>query len=392
MKILIIGKGISGLLLGLGFASCGQNVTIVSRPGKPFDNTPLILPELVIRLFEEIAPGLTSELEDAGAKTLYHSSIVSEKFHLEQYKCIHDDQKLRLTSRDLLISCLVRRAERAGIEFRSEGASALKKSQGEVSGLLTESSTLEADFIFDCTGSSHARKIWMAGNENIRLMGQKEYFHLRAFNSNNKISLKLGSAGSTRGGIYPVEGNRFFLCMSSPETDLREIDVIANELIKELNASEEMIESQPAGGWIRMEIRNTYSEYYLQKPVKNFFPVGDGVVFSNPVYGRGISLLAMQMQPLIKMLQSGKTLTDEEIHAQLKAGFRQSYKKWKEVSSGTNQWYLAPIRKFYLSRIAKDPTAYELILRFYQLEITPEKLILEIIKRSARPYLPGGHS
>ncbi len=382
MKIVIVGNGVSGLILGICLASSGHAVSVLYKPQSTFENSPLILPELAAHFMNEVWPGITDELEESGAQACFHSEIISEKFKLRLINKTSRDPKLILTSRELLLKILAVKGAESGIEFKNIAVSGLHIVDGKVSGVRTGSSILSADFVFDCTGSHHARKEWVPGEEKILRKGSPENFYLRFYTSDSKAPLKLGTSGKARGGVYPVEGNKFALCFSIPETDISDIERVSEGLMDELELKELIAKSAPQSEWIKKTVANSFSDFYLHENLKNFYPIGDGVLFSNPVYGRGISLLALQLTPMLELLKKEKSFTHETISRQLAEGFRNSYTKWLEVSQDRTSWYLSPIRKFYSKKIESDPAAYELLLRFYQLEITPAELVLGIMRSS----------
>ncbi len=100
-----------------------------------------------------------------------------------------------------------------------------------------------------------------------------------------------------------MEGNRLAVSMIVPAENAEENP--ENQFRKFINfigADEDLKGSIPASHWIkRDQIINRASNFYLSgltDEIRNFYVVGDGLLFSNPVYGRGIALTVLQLKSL----------------------------------------------------------------------------------------------
>lgn len=373
---LIIGNGISGLLLALTLSKKQWKVTIISELSKDPDDSPLISPEFVMSFLEEQIPGAEKELRVLGARHSTHQEMLSSKFPGAVAKRSGD---FLFLGRKLFLSYLREKARALGIEFLEKQPTQLLVEEGVVKGVATGELNVNADFVFDCTGSYRARSLWLKNHartgEIIRKSGSEEVMFLRFFESEKRPQLKLRSGEKFRGGIYPVENNRFVISMIVPFDRIpRDMEKALKEFLSFIGAVDEFSGSSPSGPWIRRDhITNYISDFYLSgltDEIKNFYAVGDSLIFSNPIYGRGMALTVYQLRAILK---------NENLREGLKAGFLNAYDKWKEVAKEKKSFPFRLLRKYYLFLLEREPVVYEAFLDFYQLRTTPVKLLCAVL-------------
>ena len=361
----VLGDGISGLLVSLLLARSWQ-VTVYSPEEETSLDSPLICPEIVQNFLEEVDPGVIGALSLAGARLVSHREMADQKFRRTDVSV--SPGRFLFLGRKLLLSRLKEDAEKAGVVFRKSRVQS-----------LTE---ISADYIFDCTGSPAARKKWLNAPENHFTSGQAETMHLRFFTADVPVNLNLRSTTRVRGGVYPLEGRRFALSLIVPADHHDDPEVVAQDFIHVLGAPDVMKTSVPEGPWQkRTGIVNSYSYFYLflqPEKVKNFYPIGDGLLFSNPIYGRGISLTVIQLLSLKDCLRDPE-VTHEKIFRSLRTGFLRAKEKWEEVGRERKDPVSGLFRKYYLWLIEKDPVTYGYFLDFYQLRISPPKLLAGVL-------------
>ncbi len=373
---LIIGNGISGLLLALTLSKKQWDVTVVSQLSTDPGDSPLICPELVMNYLEELIPGSRVELSGKGARRTSHEEMIRAKF---PQAAPERKGEFFFLGRKLLIDHLHRHAMKAGINFSEEQTASLMTRGNKVIGISTGNKNITADNVFDCTGTFRSRSAWLKGlvrtGEIVQSSGREEVMFIRFYESTKLPELRLRSGEDFRGGIYPMEGNRFAISMIVPAHKASENpESILKNFLAFIGGDKDFHGSSPTGQWIKREhIINRASNFYLSgltTELQNFFVVGDGLLFSNPVYGRGISLTVLQLESI----QSPATLPSD-----LKTGFRIALKKWSEVAKEKNTIVHKLLRKYYLHLLERDPVTYELFLEFYQLRITPVELLKGIL-------------
>ncbi|MES2527983.1 MAG: hypothetical protein V4598_12895 [Bdellovibrionota bacterium] len=373
---LIIGNGISGLLLALTLARKQWDVTVVSQPSSDPGDSPLICPEIVMDFLEELIPGSRSDFIKLGARHSSHEEMIREKF---PHALPEKKGEFFFMGRKLLIDYLYRHAMKAGIIFCEENTASLMTNENKVIGISTENKNITANYVFDCTGTFRSRSAWLKGlvrtGEIVQSSGREEVMFLRFYESSQLPHLRLRSGEEFRGGIYPMEGNRFAVSMIVPAQNVpQNPETILNRFISFIGGEVDFKGSTPSGNWIKRDhIINRASNFYLSgltSELQNFYVVGDGLLFSNPVYGRGISLTVLQL----RSIRSPETLATD-----LKSGFRNALKKWSEVAKEKNSVAHKILRKYYLYLLERDPVTYELFLEFYQLRMTPVELLKGIL-------------
>ncbi len=373
---IILGNGISGLLLALTLSKKQWSVTVLSQAISDPGDSPLICPELVMNFLEDLIPGSRNELKSKGARRTSHSEMIGSKFPEARHQ---RPGEFFFLGRQLLLEHLTRHAGKSGVIIREETTTGLMTDKDQVIGIATGDKNIKADVVFDCTGTFRSRSGWLKGlirtGEIVKTIGREEVLFLRFYESSGKPHLRLRSGEAFRGGIYPMEGNRFAVSMITPAASAPgNPESLLKDFIRFIGAEDDIKGSVSSGHWIRRDhINNRVSNFYLSaltKEIKNFYVLGDGLIFSNPVYGRGIALTVLQLMSI----QSRESLA-----VNLKSGFTNALEKWAEVAKEKNSIAHKILRKYYLYLLERDPATYELFLEFYQLRLTPVKLLTGIL-------------
>lgn len=366
---LILGDGVAGLLLALGLRDRGFDVILLSRPLQAPSDSPLICPQLVLDFFQRLDPRLVTDLVSAGSILRDHQALLREKFPGLSGNASSVKSFLFL-SRGLLLQKLRSLARERGVSFLAAEFMSLVVDNGEVRGVQTEASALDASLVFDCTGASSPPE---------RRSEIGDVLYQRFYRSSDRPVLALRSVPGRRGGLYPVEGNRFALSLTLAEDPgMDGIGAVAENFLETLGKSGDLRRSEPEGPWVCVRRETSASAYYENSTlqIRGYYPVGEKVLASPPIYGRGISLAVLQMAPALTSIHPGSS--PEEIFKELKKGFREAKKKWQEVAE-RRSFGQGLVTNWGLELLEKYPAAYERYLEFYQLERSPMKLFLSLI-------------
>lgn len=384
---LVLGNGPAGILLALGLSRRNWEVTLIGRQVSEAEDSPLICPRVTTDYLERVLPGSMKELIRAGARLIGHQEMLQEKFPGAQASA--KNSAFLFLSRKLLLTFLNSELSKSPVKRMDTSVTALEARDGVVRGVETQGGSYTADFIFDCTGSPASRRTWVKAlglpADNLASLGRREYIFVRFFEAKYPTFLRLRSGENFRGGIYPLEGNRFAINVAVPETSspsADEIDELARKLMDFVGGTEELKEAKPLGSWLRKgPVSNFSSDYYVSGNgrIPGLYPLGDSVLSSNPIYGRGISLSVLQMSPLLDLIDSGQSVNHSAVGTALAKGILNAEKKWKEVARESDLLPFQLIRKYYLFLLEREPKAYNLFLEFYQLQLTPVRLLTGLL-------------
>ena len=271
-----------------------------------------------------------------------------------------------------------------------DGISGLILSERRIRGIRTQAGDLFCANVFDCTGSPGPRKLWFGASgittDSHITRGPREKLYLRFFETTSERQMILRSEENFRGGIYPLEKNLFSFSVTIPESTAPmedQIDEWADSIFRQLGATRLLENSSPSGDWQILNIANTASTFYRSEKsdeAQGFYPLGDGLIFSNPIFGRGLSLFSYQITPLLQHLNDSKNLNHHFIIGHLRHGEESALQKWKEVTSGGPIWMQKLFRKLYLPLLDRNAEAYEVFLEFYQMNLTPSELLVRLAR------------
>jgi len=377
MKAIVIGSGMTGLLTSLTLRAGGHEVILLSRSGMTTPVTPFILPEMVLGFLERVIPGINKRLIDNGALSFDHGKLLEMKFPGKKNSGLNGH--FLFLGRGLLFSQLLRSVRESGVEEVEAEVTGLIMDGKRVTGVITASGKVEGDNVFDCTGTPDSRKRWLedAGYlpDEFLYSSVTETVYQRLYQADTPVSLNLRSTPGCRGGIYPIEKNQFILSLSFPEgkdPGMSQIQEFGRKFTEFLHAGKISENSSALGEWMKLEVKTGRSDYYEKSSERpdHFYPVGDGVILSNPLYGRGLALFVLQLRNL---------LDSADIKASLKAGHEEAVIKWSEIAESKDGFPVRLGKKLVMILLEKEHRCYLHYLDFYQLRISPSELLFKLL-------------
>lgn len=362
---LIIGAGIAGLNAALALNAEGRTLTLIEKDAPPPDTTPDEAFELWERkgvghlrhshaflarlylLLRESYPDLLQELLDAGCRELRFEDGVPESLRAT-YQSIPKDQDLTiLTSRRTTLEFVMRRyvANLDGVKFltdaRVKDLMYDKKSDGTLSvkGVLFEkageSETIAADIVIDAAGKNALGMDWLkkAGIdirteiENAGILYFTRHYRLRPGQEEPPRGKFPGAAdlGYIKYGLFPGDNGCFSITLAVPEIEME----IRRTVIRPENFDRICANIPGISEWIDPNRSDAKSRVFGMgelisqwrhmvednKPIiENYFPMGDNLIRSNPLYGRGCSFAAIQAQALAEALSLHTDKTKQALH------------------------------------------------------------------------------
>lgn len=378
-EVLVVGSGIGGLCTALSLSPTDRAITILERDMPPPDSDPDVVfldwhrrgaghvrqsHAFLARLREIIKtrhPGLLDELKALGARDLTFDMMLSD-IQLDAYTPLPEDEDLTIiTSRRTTLELAMRRyvdgldnvAIRPGFFVRRLLTRPAPTGEVEVYGIEGEEDgrpvELTADIIVDAGGKS-GFLIEQLMKEGAKISEESEtagilYFtrHYRLLPGQEEPSRvdnppASGDLGYIKFGVFPGDNGCFSITIAVPEveTELRKaimypdtfhaITLQMPGLAPWTNAER----SEPRGkvygmGDLISRWRDMVSE---DKPAtRNYFPLGDTLVRTNPLYGRGCSFAAVSAEMLRETLEETADPVERQIayHKRLRRELRPYY-------------------------------------------------------------------
>ncbi|MEN8722352.1 MAG: FAD-dependent oxidoreductase [Alphaproteobacteria bacterium] len=358
--VLIAGGGIAGMCCALALSAKGFDVTVLERdvapPAGDADKAffewqrrgasqfrhPHAFLGLMCNLLQDHYPDLLDDFYAAGARRIGFTDMLPPAL-LNQYTPTPEDDRLWvLMCRRATIETVLRRylEKQPAITFHNgaiienilthsdgEGLSAtgvqLRKDSAEQLGFRE----ITADVIVDASGRTTKFPQWLAAHDitiekedhDAELLYYTRHYKFKPGIDEPKTSgnkdRNAGDLGYIKFGIFPGDNGHFalILCLHKTETDLIEaikdgdqFDRIARSipgLAPWVDAAKAEPTTHPFG---MADIRAVWRHYVDDdKPlVRNFFAVGDAMVRTNPLYGRGCSTSILHAHMLADVLQA----------------------------------------------------------------------------------------
>ena len=343
--VLVVGAGIAGLSTALALSGSGRKITLLDRDAPPpetsadeaFENwerkgvghlrhSHAFLARLYT-LLRDNYPDLLRELADAGCVEIPFSENIPLKLRAAYRPDAADADLTILTSRRTTLELIMRRyvARLPHVTFltdtRVRGLVAEKRGNAiEVKGVVAEDDAtgrreLLADIVVDAAGKNSQGIDWLrelgaAIDETTAPAGIvyfTRHFRLRDGVSAPERTESPGAADMRyiKYGLFPADNRCFSITLAVPETEMELRRAIVRPEIFDA-----ICEKIPGiASWTVEKTSEARSRVFGMgellsrwrfmtrdgKPIAlNYFPVGDGYIRTNPLYGRGCSFAAIE--------------------------------------------------------------------------------------------------
>ena len=339
-RILVIGAGMAGLWSAMALAGEGREITVLDRDPPPPEGGPDAAFETWSRrgvghlrhshaflarlrtLVRDQHPQLLEALLAAGCRELGFEGALTAQ-HRERYRPAPIDKDLAiLTSRRTTLELVMRRYAEAlpGVTFRpSTFVKDLLVAPGDppaVTGVrLEDGEELVADIVVDAAGrTSQAHEQLAAAGADIPESSEPcgviyftRHYRLRpgAEEPPRGAGRTTGDLGYLKFGVFPGDNGWFSVTLCAPEVEeeMRKAIVdpgVFDAICRELPGVAPWIDPERVQPMTRVfgmgQLENRWREVAPggRPAVLGFFPVGDSVVRTNPLYGRGCSFAAVE--------------------------------------------------------------------------------------------------
>lgn len=340
----VIGGGIAGLLAAKALADRFEEVIIIerdclsekpqSRNGVPQSNQPHLLLSKGREILEDLFPGLGQKLIEKNSTNFNLTNDFS-------FLLTDDEWAPRFNSDLTSIGCSRNLLESTIRDFISqlEGVKILENSvvtkllanedNSKVTGIQITTqgdriSEINADLIVDASGRNSQAPQWL---ENLGYQKPEELkvdckiaYASRVYRRPEQLKedwkglfVRTEARYRSRGGaIFPIENDSWMVVLAgrdgdSPSTKEGEFLQFARSLVtptiyNAIKAAEPLTDIKPYEG-----LKNTFKQYHsLERFPENFVVLGDAVCTFNPVYGRGITVAALEAVALANCVSQSK--------------------------------------------------------------------------------------
>ena len=350
-RILILGAGMAGLGAALALGRPDRDIIVIDRdPPVPdgdiddvFDTwerrgaTQLrhshVFLATLYNLIRQKYPGLQKALEEAGAQELTFEMGLPHTLREKYQPVPGDEDMVFLSSRRTTLEYVIR-------QFAEKEAGATFLCERTVQGLLfdqddprkvigarishgNETQDVTADFVIDAMGRTTPAPSWFAEtgdaiSSDLSDAGILYYTRHYRFNPGQGEPPRgtksgTGDLGYLKYGVFPGDNGCFSLTLALPEieTELQKkiLDPdVFDAILEQLPGPALWTEKERAHATSRVfamgNLKNEWRHYVANgKPrAFNFFAIGDALIRTNPLYGRGCSIGAVHAHMLSDVL------------------------------------------------------------------------------------------
>lgn len=374
-RVVVIGAGMAGLWTAMALAGPGRDVIVLDRDPPPPAGDPdtvfedwrrrgvghlrhshAFLARLRI-LARDRHPGLLDALLAAGVRELGFEGALTAR-HRQAYVPAPIDRDLAiLTSRRTTLELVMRRYAEglAGVTMRPQTfVTGLKIEPGApptVTGAVLDDGTeLAADLVVDAAGQTSPAWDWLAqagvaiaeSSEPCGVVYFTRHYRLRPGQAEppRGAGSTTGDLGYLKFGVFPGDNGCFSVTLCAPEVEeeMRKAIVdpaVFDAICRQLPGVAPWIEpdrSTPASrvfGMGQLESRWRDLAPHGRPAVLGFYPVGDCVVRTNPLYGRGCAFAAVSAHLLRDALSASADPGRRLLH--YRAGLERELRPYYEV-------------------------------------------------------------
>ncbi len=397
--IAVVGAGITGMCTALALARQGNKVTVIERDVPPPEGGaneaffewkrrgaaqfrhPHAFLGLMCSILEENYPDLVEAFWQAGARKVSFAEMVPPELQQQYVPEPGDDKMWILMCRRATMETVLRRYVESQDHIEIENSKIVTGLIADTSGEIpvikgikisargSDTQDFLTDIVVDASGRSSKFRQWLIDIGGV-IEEEKEDSEIVYYTRHYRLlpgigepsrhggERSAGDLGYMKFGVFPGEDGHFavIICLPVGETELRDavksgekFDEIACSipgLLRWVHTSKAEATTPPFGF---ADIHAVWRHYVVDnQPVAlNLFAIGDSVVRTNPLYGRGCStgilhahlladLLSKQADPKQRAVMFDK-LTEEELRPIYKASLsedKRGIKRAKAIMQG----------------------------------------------------------
>lgn len=361
-SVVVLGAGIAGLCVALALAPTGRRITLLERDAPPpagdaeavFDHWQRRGASqlrhshaFLARLRQLIAsehPTLLEALQAAGARELRFADGLPETIAARYTSVPADAEMAIIVSRRTTMEMVIRRHVEASpnVVIRSGLFAEALMSERDAAGALTArgfrvegGEGVLADLVIDAGGRRSPTEDWLAdagagvaeSGEDCKILYYTRFYAFEPGQSDPPRGryAATGDLGYLKFGVFPADNGTFSVTMAVPEVEQTLRVAVVNPAVWDavcahlpgLAAWTDRARARPVSKVYGMgDLKSRWREMAPggRPVILNYFGVGDSLVRTNPLYGRGCSFAAIEAHVLRDVL--GQTL-DPAVRARI---------------------------------------------------------------------------